>query len=168
MKIKLKVLAVAGLAMATAACGGNDPAPEAVDTTETAASDTAAAAPEAAAEVAVGANEATDAAVTTVAATANAKPASFAQCAVCHVTEAGKAATLGPNLFGVVGRVAGTSEGFNYSPAMKDSGLTWDAKQLDSYITTPQKVVPGTRMAFGGVADAAKRKEIVDYLATLK
>lgn len=145
MRSKLMFVVVSGLALATAACGGSEPAQEAGDAVEPAPAET-----------------------TVVAAAVDAKPASFAQCAVCHVTEADKASTLGPNLFGIVGRTAGTVEGFNYSPGMRDAGLTWEASNLDAFITAPQKVVPGTQMAFGGVADAAKRKEIVDYLTSLK
>ena len=153
--------AVVALAMATAACGGNEPAQDAENTAETATSDAVEPTP-------VEAPPADTVTSEPAAVTASARPASYAQCAICHVAEQGAASTLGPNLFGVVGRPAGTLEGFAYSQPMKDSGVTWDAEQIDAFITTPQKVVPGTRMAFGGVADAGKRKEIVDYLLTLK
>lgn len=155
--------AILVLALATAACGGSEQTSDAGTTAEPATSE--AAAPDAAEPVEAAAPAAD---VAAAGAATSAKPASFAQCAVCHVSEAGKAATLGPNLFGVAGRAAGTTEGFPYSQAMKDSGVTWDAAKLDAFLTSPQKVVPGTRMAFGGVADAAKRKEIVDYLMSLK
>jgi cytochrome c len=47
---------------------------------------------------------------------------------------------------------------------MKASGLTWNQATLDRYLTDPRGVVPGTKMAFGGVKDAAKRQEIIDYI----
>ncbi len=161
--MRISVMNVVALALVTAGCGGNEPTQVPGDTVDAAESEPAVPAPAEPAEVAGAVEE-----VAMVVAPAVARPAGFAQCAVCHVTEAGQASTLGPNLFGIVGRKAGALEGFTYSAAMKNAGLTWDAAQIDAFITRPQKVVPGTRMAFGGVADAAKRKEIVDYLASLK
>lgn len=73
-----------------------------------------------------------------------------------------------PSLAGVVGRKAGSIAGFAYSDANKASGLTWDEKTLDTYLTNPMKMVPGTKMTFAGIPDAAKRKEVIDYLKTLK
>lgn len=107
-----------------------------------------------------GANEATAAAT-------DSRPASFAVCSVCHSPEAGRNG-VGPTLHGVVGRPAGAVANYTYSPAMKASGVTWDAATLDRFIASPHAVVPGTRMAYPGMRDAAKRAEIVDYLATLK
>jgi cytochrome c len=94
---------------------------------------------------------------------ANAAPASFAQCAVCHQVKPG-ASGLGPNLHAVVGRKAGTLAGFTYSPAMKASALVWDEATLDRYIEKPQAAVPGTRMAYPGQSDKAKRAEIIAWL----
>ena len=98
---------------------------------------------------------------------AGARPAAFAQCAACHAVEAGKNG-VGPTLFGVVGRKAGTVAGYAYSDANKNSGATWDEATLDSYLTAPMKNMPGTKMAFAGIADAAKRAEVIAYLKTLK
>ena len=76
---------------------------------------------------------------------------------------------LGPTLHGIVGRKAGSAEGFAFSSAMKSSGLTWDEANLDKFITNPEAVVSGNGMKpFGGVADAGERKKIVEYLKTLK
>ena len=99
---------------------------------------------------------------------ADSAPAAFAQCKTCHKVEADGHSGIGPHLFGVVGANAGTRGDYNYSPALKNSGITWDAENLDAFIASPQRTVSGTKMAFGGVADEAKRKEIVDYLVTLK
>jgi cytochrome c len=89
-------------------------------------------------------------------------------CRTCHSFKAGDN-RLGPSLHGIVGRKAGSMEGFAFSPAMKGSGLTWDASNLDQFIENPDKVVHGNGMKpFGGIADAGERKKIVDYLGTLK
>src|SRR5690349_14018 len=64
------------------------------------------------------------------------------RCAMCHQAPATSSAPLGPNLRGVVGRKAATTA-FNYSPAMKASGLTWNAATLDRYLLSPQRAVPG-------------------------
>lgn len=91
----------------------------------------------------------------------------FAKCKACHKTEAGKNA-VGPSLFGIVGRQAGTVEGFKYSDANKNSGVTWTADVLDKYLTDPKAFMPGNKMAFAGVKDDAERKNIIAYLETLK
>lgn len=91
----------------------------------------------------------------------------FAACAACHGTTAG-AKKLGPTLFGVVGRKAGTVPGFKASPALAKSGKTWSRAELDAYIANPRKALPGTRMPYGGMANAQQRKALIDYLATLK
>lgn len=76
---------------------------------------------------------------------------------------------LGPTLHGIVGRKAGSVEGFAFSPSMKASGITWDAATLDKFIANPNQVVSGNKMQpFGGVADASEREKIVNYLKTLK
>ena len=56
---------------------------------------------------------------------------------------------------------------FTYSEAMKGSGLTWDEATLDTYLTNPRGLVPGTKMAFAGIKDDAKRAEVIAYLKTL-
>lgn len=95
------------------------------------------------------------------------RPAGFVQCAACHSVEPGRNG-IGPSLAGVAGRKAAALPGFNYSPALKNSGLTWDAASLDKWLTSPQRMVPGTRMPFTGIADPARRKAVVDYLTSLK
>jgi cytochrome c len=88
-------------------------------------------------------------------------------CAVCHSAEAGQN-KVGPSLFGVVGRKAGTSADYAYSEAMKNSGITWTSDQLDKYLANPKSVVPNTKMIFLGLKNPDDRKAIVDYLASLK
>lgn len=94
-------------------------------------------------------------------------PAAFGQCATCHAIKPGVNA-VGPSLFAVYGRKAATGPTYAYSEAMKASGLTWDDATLDTYLTAPMKHVPGTKMAFAGMADAAKRKDVIEFLKTLK
>jgi cytochrome c len=90
-------------------------------------------------------------------------PAAASACMACH----GPAA-LGPSLTGVVGRKAGSIPGFLYSRVMKGSDITWDEQTLERFIADPQQVVPGNRMPFAGLEDAAQRAEVVRYLKTLK
>lgn len=98
---------------------------------------------------------------------ADAKPASFMQCATCHAVEKGKHG-VGPSLAGIYGAKAGDVAGYAFSEPMKASGLTWDEKTLDAYLTNPMKMVPGTKMTFAGMPDAAKRKDVIEYIKTLK
>jgi cytochrome c len=91
----------------------------------------------------------------------------FARCAVCHSVNAGEN-RVGPSLHGVVGRKAGTEAGFNYSPAMKTSGLTWTPGELDSYLTSPAKKLPGIKMIFAGLPNPTDRANLIAYLGTLK
>lgn len=100
------------------------------------------------------------------ASTAPARPAAFAQCAGCHSTEPGKN-LFGPSLAGVSKRRAGSLPGYAYSPALKKSGIAWNAQSLDRWLTSPQKAVPGTKMPLAGVPDPAARKALVSYLLTL-
>lgn len=99
--------------------------------------------------------------------TADASPAAFAICKSCHSVEKGKH-MIGPSLFAIVGTKAGEIPDYPFSAAMKASGLTWDEATLDAFLTSPMKVVPGTRMTYAGQSDPAKRKEIIEYLKTLK
>ena len=96
--------------------------------------------------------------------TPSASAAVFAPCKACHVIQRGAAHTVGPNLYGVVGRKAGSAAGYNYSPAMKGYGKTWTAAALDAYLTSPRLVVPGTKMTYAGMKDPSKRAAVVAYL----
>jgi len=89
----------------------------------------------------------------------------FLQCASCHDITPGASAKIGPSLYGVVGRHAGSLPGYAYSPAMKAQTFIWDEKMLDRWLTKPTDVVPGTAMAFGGVAKAEDRQAIIAYLS---
>ena len=89
------------------------------------------------------------------------------QCAICHSPVAGKN-MIGPSLFGVVGREAGSVPNFRYSAANKNSGLTWDEATLERYLQAPRTVVPGTLMTYAGLKDETQRAELIAWLATLK
>jgi cytochrome c len=142
MRLTTTTLAAATMALALSACG--KPA-------EDQATDTSA--PAAAAE--------------STAAAADGKPVAFVQCATCHSTEPGKMG-VGPSLAGVYGTKSGEIAGYAFSDAMKSANLTWDDQTLDTYLTNPMKMVPGTKMTFAGLSDAAQRKAVIEYLKTLK
>jgi cytochrome c len=107
-------------------------------------------------------------AVPAAADSAPAKPAAFAQCAICHKVDKSGTKGLGPNLYGVYGEKAGTKAGFNFSPAMKAWGKPLNDANLNAFLENPMKTVPGTRMGFMGVKDPAKRQAIIDWLKTQK
>jgi cytochrome c len=88
------------------------------------------------------------------------------RCQSCHTAAPGGAPGVGPNLSGLVGRKA-ASTAFSYSSALKASGLTWDRKTLDAFLTAPSQLVPGTRMVIS-VPDGKQRADLIAYLATLK
>ena len=87
----------------------------------------------------------------------------FNKCMVCHSIQAG-VNKIGPSLHGVVGRKAGTVDGYNYTDAMKNSGFTWDEATLNKYLTNPRKLVPGTRMIFVGLPKEPDRLDVIAYL----
>jgi cytochrome c len=73
---------------------------------------------------------------------------------------------LGPSLYGVIGRKAGSLPGFAYSESVKDSGIVWDEATLDKWIANPGAVIPGNNMAalFEGISDASVRAKIIAFL----
>jgi cytochrome c len=93
--------------------------------------------------------------------------ATFAQeCAVCHSTQEGKN-KLGPSLFAVVGRKAGSIADYIYSAPMKRSDFVWSPDKIDAYIADPQQVVPGDKMKYHGLAGEKDRADVIAYLNTL-
>ena len=98
---------------------------------------------------------------------AAAPPSDFAICGGCHESSANARPSLGPNLWNVGGRKAGGVADYDYSPAMKSSGITWTAETLQAFIVDPNKSVPGNKMDYPG-ADPAAAKAIADYLMSLK
>ncbi|HZV19004.1 MAG TPA: c-type cytochrome [Sphingobium sp.] len=84
-----------------------------------------------------------------------------ASCGGCHSLDANR---VGPAHRAVVGRKAGTVPGYTYSPALKKAKIVWTAATLDAWLSDPQKMVPGTRMAFR-LTDAKRRADIIAFLA---
>lgn len=90
----------------------------------------------------------------------------FAPCKACHAF--GKNG-VGPNLTGVVGRKSASVEGYNYSAALKDSGITWDEANLKEWLTGPAaNKVKGTKMVYQGLKDEKKVADVIAYLASQK
>ena len=93
----------------------------------------------------------------------------FKKCAGCHAIGEGAKNKVGPELNGVVGRKAGSVEGFNYSAAMKeaaDKGLVWGPDTLNPFLTKPQDFLPGTKMAFPGLSNPDDVANVIAYLAS--
>jgi cytochrome c len=88
----------------------------------------------------------------------------FLVCRACHQIGPDAKIAVGPVLNGIVGRKAGTYPGYNYSPANRDSGIVWTPEQLDTYLASPQTVVPHTKMIFPGLKDEQKRKDVIAFL----
>jgi len=85
-------------------------------------------------------------------------------CRTCHTVKEGDN-RLGPSLFGIVGRKAGSLPGYRFSPSLQQSGINWDEASLDKFIADPEQLVSGNAMKpYGGVSDAAQRQAIIDYL----
>ena len=84
------------------------------------------------------------------------------RCVMCHVTEGGG---QGPPLKAVIGRKAGSVEGFAYSAALKADGRVWTGPELDRFITNPATAIPGTAMPIQ-VPDAKEREDLISYFAT--
>ncbi len=88
----------------------------------------------------------------------------FRKCAACHAIGEGAVNKVGPVLNGVVGRAAGLYEGYAYSAANKNSGLTWDEDTLRAYLASPQAKVPGTKMSFAGLSKQSEIESIILFL----
>ena len=95
---------------------------------------------------------------------AQAEP-SFAPCAICHSVKAGQN-RLGPTLHGIVGAKKAGVPGFSYSAALKAQKGVWSEAALDAYIANPRSAIPGTRMVYAGMPDAAKRAKLIAWLKT--
>ena len=91
-----------------------------------------------------------------------------AQCSMCHSDNKGGMTILGPNLYGVVGRKAGTLPGYPYSAGMKAAGFIWTTDQLKVYLPAPRNTVPGTKMSFAGLKNPTQLDDLVAFLDTLK
>jgi cytochrome c len=88
----------------------------------------------------------------------------YGRCLACHALAYDR---VGPHHCGLIGRKAGSVPGFNYSPAMKRSGLTWNEKTLDRFLKNPPAAVPGTTMTYAGIPDAKERADLIAYLKSV-
>ena len=147
-----------------AACGGSESTSVASEDTAPASQQVAAqsapATPKAGSISAVGATALAD-----FTGDAAAGERAFMQCRTCHVTDPG-VNRMGPSLAGIIGRKAGTVDGFNYSPAMAESEITWTPEKLYEFLENPRRLVPGNRMAFAGVRNDQERADLIAYLKT--
>ena len=88
----------------------------------------------------------------------------YAQCLSCHALQRN---VVGPKHCGVVGRRAGSVAGFDYSPALRASNITWTPETLDRFLANPMKAIPGTSMIYAGIADAKQRADVIAWLRQL-
>jgi cytochrome c len=86
-----------------------------------------------------------------------------ARCGGCHSVEADR---IGPRHAGVFGRRVGSVAGFDYSPALRASGIVWTAQTLEQWLSNPESLIPGQRMGYS-LGDATARADVIAFLATL-
>lgn len=91
--------------------------------------------------------------------------AAFARCRSCHTITPNGPNMTGPNLYGLMGRQAGTHAGFAYSRAVRDAGFAWDDDRIDHWLQNPRTFLPGNKMAYPGLADATDRRDLIAYLS---
>jgi cytochrome c len=89
---------------------------------------------------------------------------SFKKCQPCHRIGEGAKNLVGPELNGLDGRKSGSAEGYSYTEANKNSGITWDEAQFKEYITNPRTKIPGTKMVFAGISSENERTNLWAYL----
>jgi len=85
----------------------------------------------------------------------------YGRCLACHALAYDR---VGPRHCGLFGRRAGSLPGFAYTPAMRGSGIVWNAATLDRFLAAPMRVVPGTSMTYDGIPDAAERAALIAWL----
>ena len=90
---------------------------------------------------------------------------SFNKCLACHAIGEGAKNKVGPELNGLNGRKSGTTEGYNYSEANKNSGITWDEATFKEYIKDPKAKIPGTKMAFAGIKNEKEANDLWAYIS---
>ena len=96
---------------------------------------------------------------------ATAGKTSFNKCLACHAIGADAKNKIGPELNGLDGRKSGTAEGYSYSDANKNSGITWSEAQFKEYIKDPKAKIPGTKMAFAGIKSENEINNLWAYVS---
>ncbi len=87
----------------------------------------------------------------------------FKKCKTCHSFDVGKK-KVGPHLNGIIGRQAGSVEGYRYSKAMKAADIVWDEANLDAYLKKPKAFIKGNKMTFAGLKKESQRQDVIAYL----
>ena len=89
------------------------------------------------------------------------------KCQACHIFDSSDANKIGPGLYDVYGRQAGTHPDFSYSDALKAHDAKWTAEELDKFLTAPRSYISGTKMAFAGISKPDQRADVIAYLHSL-
>ena len=92
--------------------------------------------------------------------------AAFYKCASCHQVGPSARGGFGPKLTGVIGRKAGTTTDYRYSPAMKNANIVWTEQNLAAFLKAPSDFIPGNNMRFWGIGNAQQVADLLAYLRT--
>ena len=92
----------------------------------------------------------------------------FAKCSNCHQVGPSARGNFGPQLNGIIGRTAGTTQDYKYSTAMRSSRIVWTEEKLRAFIKSPDDVVPGNKMRFFGMSNDKQVTDLLAYLQTFK
>ncbi|HRO09959.1 MAG TPA: cytochrome c family protein [Amaricoccus sp.] len=94
----------------------------------------------------------------------------FKKCAACHSLDPDGKAKVGPDLYGVVGRTTGTTEGFKYSDDMVkagEEGHVWTPEEISTFLEAPKKMFPKTKMTFAGLKKPEERADVIAYIESV-
>lgn len=89
----------------------------------------------------------------------------YRRCQSCHTLEDGARHLVGPNLYDLFNRTAGSADSFRYSSALEEADFVWTPEQLDQWLANPREFLPGNRMSFAGLRDETQRWDVIGYIA---